>query len=392
MRASGALVDLSAQSRPAGAEILPDGRALAFLWDNIGPIHADRLATVAAAFPWLTAIEYLSESSTYGWEPGEGPFRRVTLFEGGVRPSRLQGALRLIGEARSLGRGDYFLCHYDWPEVFALACYLRLSGSRAFAMLDAKFDDKPRRAWFEATKSLALAPYHGALAGSPRTTDYLRFLGMRRKPIEQGYDTISIGRIRRLAGVDPAPAGVAHGARDFVCVARLVPKKNHTTLLAAYARYRELVPRPRDLHLCGNGPEQDRLEAQVGALGLGGQVHFQGFVQAEGVAQQLGRALALLLPSTEEQFGQVVLEAQAMGLPVIVSDQVGARDRHVRSGVNGFVVEATNAEGLARYMAMLDGDEGLWRRMAAAAREDARRGDVAEFVAAVRRLIAAPRR
>jgi glycosyltransferase involved in cell wall biosynthesis len=364
---------------------------LAFLWDNIGPTHADRLAGVAAAFPPLTAIEYLSESDTYDWARGTGAFRRVTLFEGRKRPGWLRGTFRLIGAVRALGRGDYFLCHYQRPEVFAAAWYLRLSGSRVFAMIDSKFDDKPRRAWREATKSLLFAPYDGAIAGSPRTAEYLRFLGMRG-PIADGYDSILIERIRRLAGLAPAPDGEAHGARDFISVARLVPKKNHSTLLAAYARYRELVPLPRQLHLCGNGPEQERLQAQAGELGLAGHVHFHGFVQAEGVARLLGRSLALLLPSTEEQFGQVVLEAQAMGLPVIVSDNVGARDRHVRSGVNGFMVEPTYIEGIARYLAMLSEDEGLWRRMAVVAREDAPLGDVAQFVAAVRRLIAPVRR
>lgn len=382
-------MDLSAQSQPTGAAILPDGRALGFLWDNIGPAHADRLAAVAAAFPALTAIEYLSASDTYEWTRTGGTFRRVTLFDGKVRPGWLRGTVRLIGTLRQLGRGAYFLCHYERPEVFAAAWYLRLSGSRVFAMIDSKFDDKPRRAWFEAAKSLLFAPYHGAIAGSRRTAGYLRFLGMRHRPIEGGYDSISIERVRRLAGVEPAPGGMAHGERDFIAVARLVPKKNHVTLLAAYARYRELVPRPRDLHLCGDGPERERLARQVLELGLGGHVHFHGFVQAAGVAQLLGRSLALLLPSTEEQFGQAVLEAQAMGLPVLVSDNAGARDEHVRSGVNGFVVEPANVEGIARYMAMLSEDEGLWRRMAEAARDDARLGDVAQFVASVRRLIAA---
>lgn len=364
---------------------------MAFLWDNIGPVHADRLAAVAAAFPSLTAIEYLSASDTYQWSRTEGAFRRMTLF-GARRPGWLRGAARLIGTVRKLGRGDYFLCHYEWPEVFVAAWYLRLSGSRVFAMIDSKFDDKPRRVWFEAMKSLLFAPYHGAMVGSRRTAEYLRFLGMRNKPIEGGYDTISSERIRRLAEVEPAPGGPAHGERDFIAVARLVPKKNHATLLAAYARYRELAQKPRGLQLCGNGPEQERLQRQVRELGIAAHVQFHDFVQTDEVAQRLGRALALVLPSIEEQFGQVVLEAQAMGLPVIVSDNVGARDEHVRSGVNGFVVEATNVEGIARYMAMLSDDEALWRRMAEAALAEAPRGDVAQFVAAVRRLTAATRR
>ena len=339
---------------------------------------------MATVFPSLTAIEYSTSSATYDWARTGGSFRRVTLFEG--RSGRLRGTARLLAQMWRLGRGDYFLCHYEWPEVFAAAWFLRLSGSRVFAMIDSKFDDKPRRAWFELLKSLMFAPYHGALVGSIRTAEYLSFLGMRKKPIEGDYDTISIDRIRQLAKIEPSPGGVSHTGRDFVCVARLVPKKNHSTLLSAYARYRQLARQPRDLHLCGNGPEQERLAAQVRALGIAEHVHFHGFVQAEGVAERLGRSLALILPSTEEQFGQVVLEAQAMGLPVIVSDNVGARYKHVRTGVNGFVVEPSNAEGIAQYMAMLSDDESLWRRMSEAALQTAPSGDVANFVGAVERL------
>ena len=64
----------------------------------------------------------------------------------------------------------------------------------------------------------------------------------------------------------------------------------------------------------------------------------------------LRKSLALILPSTEEQFGFVVLEALALGIPVIVSENVGARDLHVRTGVNGFIFEPDNEKGLAFFM------------------------------------------
>jgi len=383
-------VDLPTQSQPTGLTSDFSQRTIVFLWANFGPVHTDRMAAVAKIFPGLTALEYSSSSDTYAWSRTSAEtFRRITLFEG-EHPRPLPGAARLIGAVRRLGRGDYFLCHYDWPEVFLAAWYLRLTGSRVITMIDSKFDDKPRQVWFEVLKSLMLSPYQGALAGSRRTVEYLRFLGKRKQPIEVDYDTISTERIRQLAKVAPAPGGVPHADRDFICVARLVPKKNHMTLLRAYERYRSLARRPRDLHLCGNGPEQDRLQSEARRLGLAEHVHFHGFVQTERVSEQLGRSLGLILPSSEEQFGQVVLEAQAMGLPVIVSDNVGARDKHVLSGVNGFVLEAYNVEGFARAMMTLSDDEAVWRRMAQAALDSATDGDVTNFVTSVSRLVRSP--
>jgi glycosyltransferase involved in cell wall biosynthesis len=95
-----------------------------------------------------------------------------------------------------------------------------------------------------------------------------------------------------------------------------------------------------------------------------------------------------VLPSIEEQFGNVIPEAQAMGLPVILSDNCGGRDLLVRSGVNGFVVESDNPEGLAYFMQLLSEDEGLWRRMCVASQIFVERANSARFADAVEALIA----
>jgi glycosyltransferase involved in cell wall biosynthesis len=116
-------------------------------------------------------------------------------------------------------------------------------------------------------------------------------------------------------------------------------------------------------------------------------VIFHGFVQTEQVCQILADTLALLLPSIEEQFGNVVIEAQALNVPVIVSENCGARDELVRSGVNGFVIEPDNPAGLTFFMSLISKDEQLWRRMCCAAPQYASKGDVMEFTLAVERLI-----
>lgn len=361
-----------------------------FFWENFGPVHLDRVGAVYSALApgmGVTGLEYRSVSDTYSWDAEAASFPKVTMFERGREPGLLRRTARMVAACRKLGRGNYFLCHYEWPEAFVAACYLRLTGSRVYAMIDSKFDDKPRRIGREWVKSLALMPYSGALAGSRRTEEYLRYLGMVRRPIELDYDTISIGRIRELSGSEPAPGGFRHGQRDFICVARLVPKKNHETLLRAYARYRQLSDNPRALHLCGDGPERPRLEELCRQLDITEHVHFHGFLQTREVSQLLGRSLASILVSTEEQFGQVIIEAQAMGLPVIVSDNCGARDKHVRSGINGFVVEPHNIDGIARFMAMLSDDEQLWTRLSEAALHDSHAGDVAGFVKSVQLLL-----
>jgi glycosyltransferase involved in cell wall biosynthesis len=166
-----------------------------------------------------------------------------------------------------------------------------------------------------------------------------------------------------------------------------VPKNNLILALQAYKQYTELVRRPRSLHIVGDGPLEGQLRDKVAQLGLTESVIFRGALQIERVCKMLATTLALILPSSVEQLGNVVIEAQATGLPVVISDACGAWDQLVRSGVNGFVVEADNSTGFAYFMSLLSEDEELWIHMCSAAHEKVRAGDVDQFVHGVQLLI-----
>lgn len=368
--------------------------SIAFVWDNFGPMHVDRCEAVSATTGTTSpviGIELYSTSDTYDWVSEHGSsFRKVTLFPG--KSNKDVGALKLalgiVAACRRAKARHVFLCHYDLPGIFFAASLLRLTGCRVHAMACSKFDDQERRLWREVAKSLFFVPYHGAISSGRRARDYMRFLGVGRKMIANEYNTLSVDRIRKMAGKPAAPNGTAFADRHFTIVARLVEKKNLFMALEAYGLYCAAVERPRPLHLCGSGPLEAQLRQKVGELGLGDKVVFRGFLQTRDIACVLADTLALLLPSTEEQFGNVVIEAQAMGLPVILSNVCGACDRLIRSGINGFVVEPDNPQGLAFFMAIVSRDSELWTRMSLSATEFASRGDSARFAEAVSLLVA----
>lgn len=363
---------------------------VAFVWGQFGPYHMDRCEAAASglgADVTVVGIEVAGRSDYYAWaETGAGrSFGKQTLFPGRsynstswwARFVRLTRAC-LVSRARHV-----FLCHVSDVEYFLTALVLRLTGRRVYAMTESKFDDLPRRAWREALKKLFYLPYCGVLVGGARTRAYMAFLGFPKGSLAEGYDSISIERIRALAGAPPAPGGMPFAGRHFTAIARFVPKKNLVLLLDAYACYRATAgSAARDLVLCGSGPLEDELRAAASE-----GVHFAGFLQEEGVARTLAGTLALVLPSAEEQWGLVVNEALAMGVPVLVTDQVGARDSLVRTAVDGYVFEPDNVEGLAALLRRLAVDEDEWRRLAANTARFAERGDVTRFAEGVRALI-----
>jgi glycosyltransferase involved in cell wall biosynthesis len=293
---------------------------------------------------------------------------------------------RLVFQAIKINARYNFLCHYERFEIFILALALRIFGRRVFIMSDSKFDDRQRSLWKEIPKLFFFLPYCGGLVSGRRAREYVMFLGMGGRPISEGYDTLSIKRVRAAAGpLDD----VSFLDRRFIVVARLVAKKNLSLLLAAYDLYRKRVGESaRELVIVGDGPLEQALKAEVAVRNLRGVI-FKGFLQADGVAQELSRGLALILPSIEEQWGLVINEALALGLPVMCSRNTGACDALIRNGINGYIFEHDDIDGLVAHMEFLTRDESNWRLMSRAAWNSAEAGDVAQFVEGIQTLIKA---
>lgn len=372
---------------------------LVFVWDNFGPLHADRCNAVAKRFEGkeqVIGLELAGRSRVYDWLPESGTdFRKITLVDGRTLEEIpfAQRFGKTLRACLSMGGGSkYFLCHYQDPAIFLVACLLRLLGRKVYTMGCSKFDDYPRHLPREFVKSLMYFPYNGVISSGVRARDYMRFMGFSPENIASPYNTVSLGRIREMSGAPPAPDGVPFRDRHFTIVARMVAKKNISLTLTALKLYSQQVPNPRHLHIFGTGPLEAELRHQARETGIADLVHFNGFQQTREISRAYANSLALLLPSIEEQFGNVVPEAQAMGLPAILSDNCGSRDVLLRSGVNGFVVEPDNPAGLAFFMKLLSEDENLWRTMCLATQQFVQRADTDRFAEAVETLICPPQR
>lgn len=367
---------------------------IVFVWDNFGPLHVDRCDAVARRFATrrkVFGVELAGKSEVYGWVPESGvSFQKITLFHD-LAIEKVPFGRRLAKTLRacfSFGSGaDFFICNYNHVVTLIVATILRLCGRRVYAMGCSKFDDYPRSLKRECYKSLFYLPYCGGISSGHRAKDYMRFLGVKEEMVRTEYNTVSHHRIRSLAQAPAAPEGVPFAERHFTIVARFIPEKNLPMVLSAFAEYARETDSPRSLHLCGSGPLESSLRDQVRASGIEHLVHFRGFIQTAEICRTLATTLAVLLPSVKDTFGNVVPEAQAMGLPVILSNNCGAADLLIRSGVNGFVVEPDNPSGLAYFMKLIAEDERLWTRMCVAAQQLGRHGDTDRFADAVEELI-----
>jgi len=137
----------------------------------------------------------------------------------------------------------------------------------------------------------------------------------------------------------------------WIAVGRLAPVKDYPTMLAAFAT---LPGEPR-LQIVGAGPEEAMLRALVVQLKIDRHVHFTGF-QSD-VYALLRDADAFVLTSKWEGLPVGVLEAAAIGLPVVATNGPGTVET-MRPGETGILVPvgdpAALAESMARLMAMPD--------------------------------------
>jgi glycosyltransferase involved in cell wall biosynthesis len=120
------------------------------------------------------------------------------------------------------------------------------------------------------------------------------------------------------------------------------------------------------LTIAGDGPERDRLEMRARELGLDGRVRFLGGVSRDAVLRLFRAADASLLPSSWENFPHTVVEALAVGSPVIAT-AVGGVPEVVRDGENGLLVPPGDPEALAAAIRRFFADEELRRRLAGSA-------------------------
>ncbi len=154
---------------------------------------------------------------------------------------------------------------------------------------------------------------------------------------------------------------------------RLEAYKRVDLLLHAASR---LIDRFPDLEILviGRGPERARLERLAKRLGLASRTRFTGFVSDAERDALLATTRACAFPSEKEGWGLTVIEANALGTPVVASDTPGLRDS-VRNGETGILVRPGDPEAMAEALARLLEESAFSAQMQRAAHAWSQRFD-----------------
>jgi glycosyltransferase involved in cell wall biosynthesis len=338
--------------------------AVAVVFHHIGPYHHARLNAAAEKLS-VIGIEWSARGyDAWGIAATAARYRKVSLFPEATDHYPDKAELRrAFSSALEQTKPDVVAVNgwNNFGSIIAANCCVR-HGIPMGVMSESSLQDEPRTWWKEAIKRRIVGLYSAALVGGQRHVEYLVELGMPVDRIFTGYDVVDNEYFRQKAQEvrdEKSDVRKQHGLPEnyFLASARFIEKKNLPRLISAYAEYRRRsevrnqksdVSEEKvswDLVLLGDGPLKTDLCRLISDLRLDDHVHLPGFRPYDELPVYYACANAFVHASVSEQWGLVVNEAIASGLPVIVSDRCGCAPELVNG--NGFTFDPTNENELA---------------------------------------------
>ncbi|MEN1944765.1 glycosyltransferase family 4 protein [Luteimonas sp. MJ293] len=278
-------------------------------------------------------------------------FRQVSIHRAGINPMRDFGTLVELRRLLQDERPDIVITYTIKPIIYTGLAARTLSGGRFFAMITGlgytfgKTEGLKQRVVGRITKvlyRLALRRYEGVMFQNPDDQHDFQRAGL----LPRGIRSTRING----SGVDLvyfAPVELPEEV-SFLMIGRLLREKGVNEYIAAARQLKQRFP-----HVCFKlvgaiDPNPSSLTAaQLQELEAEGVVKYLG--RMEDVRPAIADASVYVLPSYREGTPRTVLEAMAMGRPIITTDAPGCRET-VTPGVNGVLVPPKNADALAAAM------------------------------------------
>ena len=376
------------------------GNKIGILWAQYGPYHFARAAALQKSL-WhpgkLRALELANQSSDYAWNRSAEAAGLITLCPGAVaeRLPFWQVFLRTRRTFADLKINVCILPGYAPKQSLAALMAAKSLGIHTVMMNESHAGTARARGIGAWVKRRLVGLFDAALVGGRPQKRYYESLGMPPEKIFTGYDAVDNDYFATRAEEIRNQKSEIRSRYElpehyFLSLGRFVAKKNLATLIRAYHHLLDACPDCQThLVMVGSGQEEPSLRRLCSELHLpicdhpplrlppsafrAPSVHFYGFRQIDENPVFYALADAFILPSLWEEWGLVVNEAMASGLPVVVGESAGCaedllkpgaaalaedlcrRSPELASGVrlNGFVFNPESPESLAAVLRAL---------------------------------------
>jgi len=351
-------------------------------WPSFGPYHTARLLACRDQAPpdsEVIGLAVAGQVSGRPWTPDQpiSGLKIMTLFPDAMYHELPKGEVK--SEMRKtldqLNPSAMGISGYGMTDSREALYWCGRNDATRVLMTESKADDAPRKWWKEWIKRCFVAKFDSALCGGSPHRAYLKELGMPSAKIFDRYDVVDNERFAAAAKAARAnPNAHRHqpGLEDprpfFLVSSRFIARKNVDRLLEAYRDYRLAQSQGWRLVILGAGPDEAALRKQVLDQSIP-DVCFAGFRQFDELIAYYAFAGAFVHPALQEQWGLVINEAMACGLPIGASRTTGAAHDLVEDGGNGFTFDPANVNDIQQTLSQLAADSSEREKMSRRSRE-----------------------
>jgi 1,2-diacylglycerol 3-alpha-glucosyltransferase len=309
------------------------------LWDRMGDYHRARVRElvqlVGKEHVW--AGDLGGSDNMYGWERGneygnyfrlsEKPVEKVGMFEG-------WWSFRKIVSKENISH--VCIPGYGRIAYLLMIIWSRLTGKRVLIFAESWY---PGSLMIDRLKGFFLNCFTHAcfVSGERARNHFTKQLHYPPKKIFTGYSVVDNNHFASFKGEKGLPP-------QLLCVARFSEEKNLKLLIRAFIR--SGISKIWILKIVGGGPQKNELQE----LSDGYPIQLIDWLSYKELPELYGTASCFVLPSIFEPWGLVVNEAMAAGLPVILSDKVGALPDLLDEQMNGWQFECQNEDELVRVL------------------------------------------
>jgi len=317
------------------------------LWERMGDYHRARVREVAriAGAENVWAGDLGGADETYGWDSGNayGSYFRLS-----PKPVDEVGATEAFRAFIKLVRKEQ-ISHVCIPGYGRLAYMLmigwsRITGRKVLIFAESWYPGNPV---FDRLKGLFLKTFTHTVfvSGERARRHFAERLHYPPKKIRSGYSVVDNDHFAKGKGTKADPP-------KLLCVARFSEEKNLALLIKAFKRSK--LSKTWSLSLVGGGPLKDELIKLSGDA----PVEIIEWSKYADLPDIYAQAVCFVLPSRFEPWGLVANEAMAAGLPIILSNKVGALPELLEEGANGWQFKSDSEVDLVRVLNELN-ESGL---------------------------------
>ena len=319
--------------------------------DTMGPYHYFRL-NCANEYLDATALEFSSMDHTNLWSTDNSDKTNVVTLFSEEPITKIPSMLikkKLFKVLNNLNPEVVILSGWDAiPSLYALLWALKNNKPTVVISESQEFDFK-RSEIKELGKKLILKLIDSAFVGGVNQSDYLIKLGFKKERIFLGCDVVDNDFFFQSKEPDNKKIVSQLPKNFFMTSCRFVEKKNLSFLIKVFEKFQRKI-KDWSLVLVGDGPLKEDLIEFSNQLNISEKVVFTGYQEYESIRSIYNSASCFVLPSITEQWGLVINEALASGLPVLCSKRAGCAPNLIENNQVGYTFDPFSEKDLETKM------------------------------------------